>query len=380
MELWQWILIGVVITLFFMVLDFLLDRKERLKEEERERNCAQWDEEVRQRFLDNYEKYTTLETNPWVSESLKKKYIKALDKDFLLKVHTQYIEEHPDRIHDGYMYWQELHRYLFMAGIFKQMEMFSEEMDHIWHIMLEHKVEYELFCHKFVGRVIEHKPHGEKAHKPKERALQDLLYLMLFPLDSTNVHVLGSFLAKDRNDDLLDWCREFQQSTAVELEKRLLLPDTSPRAQDLLHSLVARIKEGLLFDKREAEKARTRNGFIKEPVHRKQGADCSGTLLSQVQVALFGVEWSVIEEETAEREREMAKKEAELYQENLSKLQAESQRGSDSGSYAIWGGSSSNSSSGSSSNYDDYSGSSSSCSSGSGSSGGSGSSCSSCSS
>lgn len=373
METWHWILLAGL-SVLSLVLRFIR-RKMKLRrlEEDEAKEQVRENERITHDFLNDAERYFTLNTNDWVSPSLKKKYEKALDKNFLLKVHQQYIKEHPKRRHDSHLYWQELHRYLFMAGIFKQMEMFSEEVDHIWHIMLEYPTEYELFCHKFVGRVIEHKPHGEKQHKPKERALQDILYIMLFPLDSNSVRILGTFLEKERNAFVLEWCREFQSSTTVEMEKKLMLPGTSPMAQNLLHDLVEEVKDSLVFNEKEAKKAQTRRRFVEEPDYHRHGADYSGTLLTQVQVNLFADEWAVVEKEVAERNREIAEKEAALYAERAEERRLEAQKNNyDSGSYGSWGSSSKQSSS----SDDDHSGSSSSCSSG----GGSSSSCSSCSS
>lgn len=333
--------------------------------------------EVRNSNFDfDYKEMIDLGLNEWVPEGLKKKYQNALDKEYLLKAHMEFLEENPELENDSKRLWIEAHRFLFMAGIFKNVEMFSEEVDHIWHAMLHFEKDYETFSHNFIGRKIEHIPHGEKVHKPKERALFDILYILLFQVSSNNIKIWNGFLEKDRIDHVFEWFSYIKNTSTNTLEKEMLLPDTSAVAANLFLQLIRKVKDGIEFDGMEAKRVKTRANYIKEPEvsHKGQGMDFSMSILSQIQVRTFEDQWVKIEEDY---EKQKAKEDYAYQQSLYSGSSLNDDRNSGSGKYSSgYDSDFSSTSSKSSSSSDSDSGSSSSCSSG----GGSSSSCSSCSS
>lgn len=89
--------------------------------------------------------------------------------------------------------WNELKKFLLLAGISKKLPMFSNEVDELWHLFLEEKTLYNQFCFDFIGEEIEHHPHDTPKKMPAERAWFDILYISFFTI-SSHSHLWQAFL------------------------------------------------------------------------------------------------------------------------------------------------------------------------------------------
>lgn len=103
--------------------------------------------------------------------------------------------------------WYELKTYLYLASLVKTLPMFSKEIDLVWHEMLEHEEEYNAFCKRFCGHIIEHHPHDTPKHLPKERAFFNILYRGMFPTSESN-HYWGSFVSEE--DQMSQWINRIE--------------------------------------------------------------------------------------------------------------------------------------------------------------------------
>lgn len=386
MSFWDvmFISLGLVLVISLLSYWFFRSRKNRMEQKkiEQQREKERILEDRTTNFNRSFKDISTLELNEWVSEPLKRKFEQAYDKKTMLKMHLHFLEENPGYAYQYKNVWIELNRFFFLAGIFKNVEMFSSTVDSLWHSMLDCEKEYELFCRRFINRKIDHLPHsndGVKVSKPKERALFDIMYVMFFPISEPSTKLWGDFLEKDRNEHTMYWFKHFKETPIEQLKKELLLPDTSPQAVELFVQFVDKVKKELHFDKAEALSHKTWHNYVESPEVVAGGIDFSKSILTRMHVFMFAAEWFDVESE----EKTTSKWE----QEQMSRSGTESSSGRSSSHDYSWTPSSSKSSddSGSSSTYSSCSsGSDSSCSSGSSSScssgGGSSSSCSSCSS
>lgn len=74
----------------------------------------------------------------------------------------------------------ELKRYFLMTALLREVPMFSNAVDELWHEMLMFTREYQQFCEAFAGWTIHHVPNIEPVSAPGERAWFDWLYAHLF--------------------------------------------------------------------------------------------------------------------------------------------------------------------------------------------------------
>lgn len=142
--------------------------------------------------------------------------------------------------------WYELKKYLFLASLVKNLPMFSNDVDLVWHEFLEHEDEYNSFCLKFCGHIIEHHPHDKPKHLPKERALFDILYRGMFHISDSN-HYWGSFFSEKK--EAIQW------ADLIEKDMNFVLDSTHNRKTTMLGKKVYR--DFLEFGQREIKKSNT---------------------------------------------------------------------------------------------------------------------------
>lgn len=55
--------------------------------------------------------------------------------------------------------WHEVKRFLLMGALLRRVDMYSEQVDEVWHEMLMFTREYQELCERFCGHMIHHAPH-----------------------------------------------------------------------------------------------------------------------------------------------------------------------------------------------------------------------------
>ncbi|MEW4369973.1 hypothetical protein [Paenibacillus kandeliae] len=127
-------------------------------------------------------------------EPLAHKLLQSLPDHYEQQLRQRILTEHPELSRDEYEWrWFEMKRYLLLCALFREMPMFSDRVDEVWHEMLMFTRDYQQFCERFYGYMLHHSPHGGKVSLPDQRALFDWAYAELFPIERANSYVWGSF-------------------------------------------------------------------------------------------------------------------------------------------------------------------------------------------
>ncbi|MMZ47609.1 hypothetical protein D1872_92570 [compost metagenome] len=124
----------------------------------------------------------------------------TMDGEFGRVIKMRVMAKHPDWTEKMYSWILfEWKRYFLMASLYKSVPMYSEDVDEIWHEMLMFTREYEKLCVSVAGEMIHHEPHVERKPNPKERALFDVLYSLLFEVHSASWDIWGTFFRSPLN-------------------------------------------------------------------------------------------------------------------------------------------------------------------------------------
>ncbi|WP_458353396.1 hypothetical protein [Peribacillus frigoritolerans] len=198
-----------------------------------------------ERYQNEFHKYREetldLHATEIVSEALIEKLNTALDFNYMEKVNAEFRLKHPRfsqiKVNQA---WRELKRYLIMAAVFGKVEMFNSVIDELWHIMLNHRQEYDEFCQAFIGRAIQHHPHSEPVFKPDERTLFDFYYVQLFTVDSHSIQKWGKFFKHDKGLKLL---RDFETLELEQLKEKYMRKPTSIQAEQTFEAFTTQFKE-----------------------------------------------------------------------------------------------------------------------------------------
>jgi len=168
----------------------------------------------------------------------------ALDPDWIEQIKRRALEEHLIEHAEFDWLFFELKRYFILHVLLKDVSIFNEEMENIWHEMLIHTREYKTFCKKFVGHFIHHHPNpdgfiqwtSEDKHK---RALYDLIYSLLFQISPQNSEILTPFFQYKLQGDLLS---TFDQSSR-EVLKKYFNPSTNSTVKAVQIRIIHMIQE-----------------------------------------------------------------------------------------------------------------------------------------
>ena len=176
-----------------------------------------------------------------VPTSLIRKLNDSLDYEYMEKVNTEFRLRFRASQGKTNGLWREWKRYTLLSAVFGKVEMFNQQVDELWHIMLEDKQRYRNFCLAFIGEEIQHHPHGEPVFKPAERTLFDFLYIQLFKVDSLSLEIWGNFFKHDKGKALLE---DFERQTIEELKQNYMRKNASPEAEAAFENFAGHMKEG----------------------------------------------------------------------------------------------------------------------------------------
>lgn len=133
-------------------------------------------------------------------------YSNAYTKNGINVVKTRFLLEDADREHNQILtaadkekeydlLEREALRFLFLSTIFKEVPMYSEHVDEVWHIMLLFTENYQQFSYELLGEsnLIHHAPNIDYTPAPKVRAYFDFLYTAFFGVSKYAQNKYGRF-------------------------------------------------------------------------------------------------------------------------------------------------------------------------------------------
>jgi hypothetical protein len=144
---------------------------------------------------------------PKVATELASRLNASLDPTFMNHVKKRVMAKNPSWSEVQYeWYLFELKRYFLMTAVMKNVPMYSDNVDRIWHEMILFTKEYNTFCRNFIGETINHSPNvGSNATPdPNERAMFEWVYTSLFELNSADTFELGKFYSARFDRDFLE--------------------------------------------------------------------------------------------------------------------------------------------------------------------------------
>lgn len=95
--------------------------------------------------------------------------------------------------HEFNLRYFELQRYFLMCSLLKDVPMFSDEVDEVWHTFILSTRDYDTFSHKFMDEFLHHSPAISRTPNPHGRAWFDLIYTHLFEFTSFTGMTWGAF-------------------------------------------------------------------------------------------------------------------------------------------------------------------------------------------
>ncbi|MGV3463712.1 MAG: hypothetical protein ACO1OT_00270 [Heyndrickxia sp.] len=169
---------------------------------------------------------------------------KALDSNFAERIRQRYMGEHKKiRVEEYNLLFFELKRFFIMCSLLKNVPMFSDRVDAIWHEMLMFTKEYEQFSERVYGQFLHHAPAEVKAPEPHNRAFFDLMYTQLFEFTLYTPIAWGAFFRNPLDPEQID---EILSSTPSELRQKYFREDADNNTvQALINQLKSTIKDSI---------------------------------------------------------------------------------------------------------------------------------------
>jgi hypothetical protein len=118
----------------------------------------------------------------------------AINEELKHKIKQLFFRDHPHvSEHEFELRFFELQRFFIMCSLLKDVPMFSDEVDEVWHTMILSTKDYEKFCHTFMGEFLHHNPAITRTPNPHGRAWFDLIYTQLFQFTKFTPMTWGGF-------------------------------------------------------------------------------------------------------------------------------------------------------------------------------------------
>lgn len=142
---------------------------------------------------------------------------------------------------------REQKRYLLMASLLKNVPMFSDDVDEVWHQMLMFTKSYESFCLSFTDGMIHHEPNVDGTDGEDDRIHFDIMYHVLFgtaPGEEWGI----AFRTAPSDYYIREWRRTPQSS----LKSKYFSTNDNRVAEDIIQSMK------FSFDKAESSNNRSK--------------------------------------------------------------------------------------------------------------------------
>lgn len=159
--------------------------------------------------------------------------------------------------HEFELRFFELKRYFLMCSILRDVPMFSDEVDEVWHTLILSTRDYQRVCDDFMGTFLHHAPATSKAPNPHGRAWFDLIYTTMFDLTAFTGMTWGGFYQHPLSHAQIE---EIQESSVLELRQKYFRPGANER---IVEAVILQLKKQveIAFKKGSSTK---RNPFTPE--------------------------------------------------------------------------------------------------------------------
>ncbi|MED4452131.1 hypothetical protein [Metabacillus fastidiosus] len=178
---------------------------------------------------------------------------KAIGQTFSERIKARFLQDNPHVSEKEYdLLFMELQRFFIMCSLLKNVPMFSEDVDEVWHTMIMFTREYDDFSHQFCGEFLHHSPADKVEPDPHGRAWFDLVYSELFQMTDFSSIAWGRFFKNPLDTDLME---ELQEKPFEELKKKYFRDNAN---EDLVFALIERLKKQIAYS---TNKENFPNGF-----------------------------------------------------------------------------------------------------------------------
>lgn len=157
-------------------------------------------------------------------------------------------------------YQLELKRFFFLSALLKNVPMYNEKVDAIWHDMILFTKDYAAFCEEFNGEMIHHTPTNKRTKtegaSEQERAVFEVVYSVLFTHHSYTEAIQGSFGHTPLQKSFIqEWQAETGKKREAYIQKRWF-GNIAPEHSALIDALTKKITS--LFEEAEEQAGRQR--------------------------------------------------------------------------------------------------------------------------
>lgn len=181
---------------------------------------------------------------------------KSYNKHFANKLKTRMQQEHPYMKPAEYR-WKliELKRYFIMASLLKQVPMFSDEVDDLWHEMLMFTKSYADFCAEFMGSTVHHEPAITRRETPGARAWFDWVYCQLFEFTPYSAAIWGDFFAYPLSSNVQKLIAQGDRSELVNELFHARRMQENPEASQVINYLIDQLQRSATLSEEELSSA-----------------------------------------------------------------------------------------------------------------------------
>lgn len=179
----------------------------------------------------------------------------AMDADLKEKIKILFYRDPKNQNVSEYEFelrYFELQRYFIMCSLLKDVPMFSDEVDEVWHTFILSTRDYDTFCHRFMGEFLHHNPATTRTPNPHGRAWFDLIYTQLFKFTAFSGMTWGAFFRHPLSEKQI---QELRNSSVDDLKNKYFRAGANEIAVD---SLIAELKRQveISFEKGTSDKKR----------------------------------------------------------------------------------------------------------------------------
>ncbi|MGE7215099.1 hypothetical protein ACQKJC_01275 [Priestia koreensis] len=170
-------------------------------------------------------------------EELLSRLENAMPESYAAHVKKRVIGEGQIREEDYDYYEMELKRFFLLSTILKEVPMYSEKVDEIWHAMLMFTREYERFCEDYKGNMIHHAP--SVGNTTEERAFFEWVYGRLFLTNEGTHRTYGRFFQQPLSKIIIE---NFNELSHDELKETYFQTYTSEEAANVIDLLIPKLQ------------------------------------------------------------------------------------------------------------------------------------------
>jgi uncharacterized membrane protein YgcG len=168
----------------------------------------------------------------------------ALPEEFTAKLRERALSRYPQMSEAEYN-WKllELKRYFLMTAVLREVPMFSDAVDDLWHEMLMFTREYSKFGEAFLGASIHHGPHSDGQPDPGGRAWFDWVYAQMFIPTPYSGRIWKPFFRHPLDASLLEQLRQSSEAELIAHKFNRTAAERYPEIRETVLTLIRKAKE-----------------------------------------------------------------------------------------------------------------------------------------